>query len=124
MGNESVLRPQINCILKKFSSHNKFSFIKSIYMMKVEITGEINTPQYHKGGITMATETIVKANLQMVYLNGVDKDGDPIFVKKTYSNLQEEATADDVFAVANSLATLQNKPLNEVNEIITKRIQG
>lgn len=72
----------------------------------------------------MAQETITSASLQMVYANGQNKDGEPVFQKKTYSNLSTSAVGDDILSVASSISSLQEKELTEVNTVLVKRIEA
>ena len=53
----------------------------------------------------------------------VNEKGEPIFRTKTYSNVKEEVTADQLYQVAQALSSLSNDPLsgvkrNDVSELV------
>lgn len=54
------------------------------------------------------------SQLRVRYETGINEKGEPIFKKKSYSNVLEAATADQLFAVAQSLASLSTYPLSGV----------
>ena len=60
----------------------------------------------------MATQMMTSSKLQISYETGVDEKGNPIFKTKTYSNVKEEATADQLLQVAQGLASLSNYPFS------------
>jgi hypothetical protein len=62
----------------------------------------------------MAQSTVVDSNLRLVYEVGLDEKGEPVYKGKMYSNLKTNASADNIYLVAQSIATLCSFPLNNV----------
>ncbi len=59
-------------------------------------------------------------NYSRIILNlqtGIDANGKPLKVSKSYNYVKAEAVDQDVFDVANSLAGLQNKPVLSVERL-------
>jgi Protein of unknown function (DUF1659) len=62
----------------------------------------------------MAQAIITATKLLVSYETGMNEKGEPIFKTKTYSNVIEEATADQLHQVAQALASLSIHPLSGV----------
>lgn len=64
-----------------------------------------------------------EASLKLVFLNGTKENGDPNLVTKTFRNLNERATPEQIFAAAQGLASLVTYSLysverNDLTEIV------
>jgi hypothetical protein len=59
----------------------------------------------------MANATLFDTNLRLVFENGLNEKGEPIYKSKMYSSVLQEATADQLFQAANALAVLSVNPL-------------
>ena len=71
----------------------------------------------------MAQAIMTSSKLLVSYETGLNEKGEPIFKTKTYSNVKEEATADQLYSVGQALASLSNDPLsgvkrNDVSELV------
>lgn len=62
----------------------------------------------------MAIQEIKSSQLRLVLNVGVDDEGNPIFRNKNFNNVKPSATADNLYAVATSLAAVQEHSLYEV----------
>lgn len=49
------------------------------------------------------TKTIDSVSLSIEVQKGLDKAGDPIYTKKTFASIKSDATADNVYAVADAI---------------------
>ncbi len=69
-----------------------------------------------KGGEKqMAAFELTKSTLQLVLNDGNDfKTGMPVYKYKSFNNVKTSATADQLYAVANAFAGLQNRPLYNI----------
>ena len=65
--------------------------------------------------ITNVQKVISGKSLTLKMENGFDEKGTPLFVSKTFSNIQEAASDANVLNSANVLGSLQNKVLVEVS---------
>lgn len=65
----------------------------------------------------MATEIKNSSSLKLQFNRGNDLNGKPIIGSKTFSNLKEEATSDDVLAIANAIGDLQKHDLYDIIKI-------
>lgn len=65
----------------------------------------------------MATEIKNKSSLKLQFNRGLDLNGKPMTGSKTFSNLKENAAADDILAVANALGNLQKHDLYDIIKI-------
>lgn len=68
------------------------------------------------------TKQIQTASLSIEIQNGEDKAGDPIFSKKTFSNVRTGANVEDIYAVAQAVkgilsASTRSYFLNESSTI-------
>jgi hypothetical protein len=63
----------------------------------------------------MAISNVYRTQLKIGFENGIDPDTNRIIVKrKTFNNVKPDATPDQLYAVAEALASLQQLPLFEV----------
>jgi hypothetical protein len=72
----------------------------------------------------MATEMIKESKLRVSYEVGLSEGGKPIFKTKTYSNVVETATAEQLYQVAQDLASLSTYPMSEVEKNDSYEILG
>jgi hypothetical protein len=64
-----------------------------------------------------------EASLKLAFLNGMKENGDPNLVIKTFRNLNETATPEQIYAAAQGLASLVTYSLysverNDISEIV------
>lgn len=62
------------------------------------------------------------SKLKIKYQIGVDDNGNSKYKTKTYSNIKTEAMDEDVFAVAQSLANLQQYMVEDFRRVDEKEI--
>lgn len=63
----------------------------------------------------MAVVEKISSQLRLVLYDGEDTEtGEAIFKTKTFNNLKTEADADQFLAVAEALASLQERPLSGI----------
>lgn len=63
----------------------------------------------------MAVIELTSSSLQLVLNDGVDMgSGRPIYKNKTFNSVKAEATADQLYNVAEAFASLQTRPLYNV----------
>ncbi|GEL76059.1 DUF1659 domain-containing protein [Tenuibacillus multivorans] len=62
----------------------------------------------------MAMQIITDSRLQLVFEAGQDEDGEIITKKKSFNRVKTDATADQLYSVSQSLASLQAYPLLNV----------
>lgn len=73
----------------------------------------------------MAVSYILKSQLKLVLANGINPStGDAVYKTKTINNVKSDATADGLYAVANSLAALQQLPLYQIERNDNSEILG
>lgn len=73
----------------------------------------------------MAISQVYRTQLRLGFENGVNPDTNEIIVKrKTFNNIKSEATADQLYTVAQALASLQQLPLYEVERTDHAEIIG
>lgn len=66
----------------------------------------------------MAVADLVSSRLRLIYYEGEDLEtGRPIYRYKNFNNVKPEATAEQLLAVAEAVATLQDFPLYNVERI-------
>ncbi|WP_243291685.1 DUF1659 domain-containing protein [Bacillus sp. FJAT-47783] len=59
----------------------------------------------------MAMTQLMDTQLRLVFQNGVDEEGKPKLKNKNFNNVDTTATADQLYAAAQAIASLQKKPL-------------
>lgn len=63
----------------------------------------------------MALATMTNSQLRLIFHEGNDLEtGDPIYKTKSFNNVKTNATADQLFEVAQALTSLQELPLSSV----------
>lgn len=63
----------------------------------------------------MAVIDLTNSSLQLVFNDGVDlSTGRPVYKNKTLNNVKLEATADQLYGVAQAFASLQTRPLYNI----------
>lgn len=70
----------------------------------------------------MALFTFENASLKVFFEAGVDHEGQPIFTTKTYQNVRESATADQIHAVAEAINSLSSSPVLKAQVVRTDSI--
>lgn len=61
----------------------------------------------------MITADQISSQLRLVFYDGEDVlTGDPVFRTKSFNNVKTEATAEQLYIVANALQGLQERPLH------------
>lgn len=62
----------------------------------------------------MAVQEIKSSQLRLIFHIGDDEEGNPIFRQKNFQNVKPTATANNLYAVAHALASLQQHNLYEI----------
>ncbi|HAM80046.1 DUF1659 domain-containing protein [Ornithinibacillus bavariensis] len=61
----------------------------------------------------MAVADLMNTQLRLVLYDGNDpSSGEPIYKVKSFNGVKTSATADQLYAIANAFAGLQQRPLN------------
>lgn len=73
----------------------------------------------------MAQAELNTSSLQLVLDDGLDEEtGKQVYKRKSFNNVKPDATADQLFAIANALVELQERELYDIerkdNSIITE----
>jgi len=72
----------------------------------------------------MAVAELTNSTLQLVLNEGIDPEsGLPIFKYKSFNNVKPDATADQLYAIATAVASLQEFPLYSINRKDTSDIR-
>jgi hypothetical protein len=64
----------------------------------------------------MATADLKDLKLRLMYNDGVDEDGKPVFQYKSYSNINLNAAPDAIYQSAHQLGSLSSKTLINVEK--------
>ncbi|AUS86311.1 DUF1659 domain-containing protein [Lysinibacillus sp. HST-98] len=59
----------------------------------------------------MANVNFVNATLRLKYVDGYDENNEPTFTTKSYRNINNTHSADDLLAVAYAIASLSSQSL-------------
>ncbi|KMY55221.1 MULTISPECIES: DUF1659 domain-containing protein [Bacillaceae] len=59
----------------------------------------------------MAQTILVKSTLSLVFDHGFNRDGKPLYKTKTFTNVDEKATADELETAGAAIAALTDTPL-------------
>ncbi|TMN21765.1 DUF1659 domain-containing protein [Lentibacillus cibarius] len=63
----------------------------------------------------MAVAQLVDSRMRLILDDGVDEvSGKQLYKTKGFNNVKTDATADQLYAIANAVAPLQQRPLLEV----------
>ncbi|WP_027408349.1 DUF1659 domain-containing protein [Anoxybacteroides tepidamans] len=62
----------------------------------------------------MAQAITQQSQLRLVLQAGVDETGKPIYKRKSFNNVKVTATSEQLFTVAQALASLQTHPLVQI----------
>lgn len=57
---------------------------------------------------------LVKSRLSIIFLTGTNEKGEPIFKTKSFNNIKETATNEQLTNIANALARLQNYDIDHI----------
>lgn len=68
----------------------------------------------------MATSLITNSQLQLIFDDGVDLDGNTIYKNKNFNNVKTDATPTQLYQIANMLTPLQQRPLASIERNDTK----
>jgi len=73
----------------------------------------------------MAVSYIRTSQLRLVFETGFDPDSqEPIFKRKTFNNIKTDATAAQLYSVAESLSGLQQHPLYKIERADQSNIES
>ncbi|RFU63517.1 DUF1659 domain-containing protein [Peribacillus glennii] len=72
----------------------------------------------------MANQMLYTSTLRITFETGVNEKGEPQLKRKSFSNIKNGATADDLFQTAQSLANLQTHALSEIARQDTSTISA
>ncbi|WP_221563786.1 DUF1659 domain-containing protein [Alkalihalobacillus sp. TS-13] len=62
----------------------------------------------------MATAILNDTRLTITFDAGIDLEGKPVYKRKSFTNVKSSATHDQLFAIVEALAPLQQYPINDV----------
>ncbi|KLT18089.1 DUF1659 domain-containing protein [Neobacillus vireti] len=62
----------------------------------------------------MAMELLLGTKLRLVFEAGINDEGKPVYKAKTFSNVKNEATTDQLFQAAQAISVLCKDTLNKV----------
>lgn len=62
----------------------------------------------------MAQALLMYTKLQLSFETGLNEKGEPVFKTRTYSNVKETATPDQLFLAAQAIASLSTDPLASI----------
>lgn len=70
----------------------------------------------------MAKANIVKTSFRVLYENGLNQKGEPVYEAKSYNNVKTTSTDDQIHQAATALASLSNLPFYTVERDDKKEI--
>ncbi|KAB7707262.1 DUF1659 domain-containing protein [Bacillus aerolatus] len=59
----------------------------------------------------MAQAVLMKSTLSLIFDHGLNGEGKPVYKSKTFANVNELATADELEAAGAAIAALTDKPV-------------
>ncbi|WP_141432382.1 DUF1659 domain-containing protein [Bacillus sp. 03113] len=62
----------------------------------------------------MAQAILADTKLRITFETGLNEKGEPIFKAKTFSNIKKEATADQLYSVAQAIASISAYTLSSI----------
>lgn len=71
----------------------------------------------------MAQFRFENASLKLFYETGVDEQGKPILASKTYQNIRESVSANQLQAVVNAFGSLSHYPVYQAKVVKTDTIE-
>ncbi|GGE51037.1 hypothetical protein GCM10011391_32280 [Pullulanibacillus camelliae] len=71
----------------------------------------------------MATSQLQQSSMALMLDGGMNEKGDAVKLRKSFNNVKSEATADQLYAIATSLAALQQHDLLSIERADTSEIQ-
>jgi len=69
------------------------------------------------GGANMAQFVFTKAQLVVEYVAGTNEKGENVFKTKTFANIRESVTADQLLAISNAFDVLSNYPVSATYKV-------
>lgn len=73
----------------------------------------------------MAVSYMEQSQLRLLFETGIDPESqEPIIKRKNFNNVKVEATAEDLYAVAETLTSLQQYDLYKVERVDHSAIEG
>ncbi|NMA14311.1 MAG: DUF1659 domain-containing protein [Clostridia bacterium] len=63
------------------------------------------------------TTTALARKVRLQFQTGMDGDGEPVYKNKTFSRLKTDAADQDIYDVAQSIASLSAHPLSGVTRL-------
>jgi hypothetical protein len=70
----------------------------------------------------MAQAMVSGTKLRLVFVTGTDEKGNPILRTKSFNNLKKEATADQMYQVAQAIGNLSADGLDTVQRVDSSEI--
>jgi len=70
----------------------------------------------------MAEANIVKTSFRILFENGLNQKGEPVYKAKSYNNVKTSSTDDQIHQTAQALASLSNLPFYAVERNDKKEI--
>ncbi|HLR40557.1 MAG TPA: DUF1659 domain-containing protein [Virgibacillus sp.] len=72
----------------------------------------------------MAVAEKISSQLRLTFYDGEDTStGDAIYKSKSFNNVKTEATADELYAIAQAMSGLQERPLYTIERKDTSDVQ-
>ena len=59
----------------------------------------------------MAEAFLKHSRLKLVFENGMDDEGNPVYKSKTFANVRRDSTADELYQVSQAIGSLAAQPL-------------
>ncbi|MFD1363673.1 DUF1659 domain-containing protein [Lentibacillus salinarum] len=73
----------------------------------------------------MAEQQLIDSRLRLILDDGVDEEtGEQLYKTKGFNNVKTTATADELYAIANAVTSLQERPLLDVERTDSSEISG
>lgn len=71
----------------------------------------------------MAVQNKISSALRLVFIDGLDEEGLPIYKNKSFRNVKTNADADQLYAVAQAFVGLQERDLNRIERKDSSDVQ-
>lgn len=72
----------------------------------------------------MAVADRKNSQLRLVFYDGEDSYGEPIYKVKSFNNIKADATTDQLFTVATAIVSLQERPLYNIERKDSSEIRA